>query len=95
MAAEIWSLGILLTILVTGESLFRDAEAIKAYRASPPAHKISETCMDLIFRCLAFNPKDRWNCFKIRTHPWLADCQWPWTEVPVDACTKSVNRVRK
>ncbi|EGF98059.1 uncharacterized protein MELLADRAFT_27719, partial [Melampsora larici-populina 98AG31] len=73
IAAEIWSLGILLTILVTGESFFRDTEAVKGYRASAPNSPISESCMDLIFRCLAYDPNDRWNCFRIRTHPWLAD----------------------
>ncbi|PLW51733.1 hypothetical protein PCASD_00541 [Puccinia coronata f. sp. avenae] len=95
MAAEIWSLGILLSILVTGESFFHDTEAIKHYKASPPNNPVSESCMDLIFRCLAFKPEDRWNCFKIRTHPWLADCQWSWSDLPTDACTESITRVRK
>lgn len=95
MAAEIWSLGILLSILVTGESFFHDTEAIKNYKASPPNNPISDSCMDLIFRCLAYKPEDRWNCFRIRNHPWLADCQWPWSDLPADACCDSITRVRK
>ncbi|KAA1127261.1 hypothetical protein PGTUg99_033331 [Puccinia graminis f. sp. tritici] len=95
MAAEIWSLGILLSILVTGESFFHDTDAIKHYKASPPNNPVSDSCMDLIFRCLAYKPEDRWNCFKIRTHPWLADCQWSWSDLPTDACTESIARVRK
>ncbi|KAH9466901.1 hypothetical protein MJO28_000497 [Puccinia striiformis f. sp. tritici] len=95
MAAEIWSLGILLSILVTGESFFHDTEAIKHYKASPPNNPVSESCMDLIFRCLAYKPEDRWNCFKIRTHPWLADSQWSWSDLPTDSCTESITRVRK
>ncbi|KAH9823977.1 kinase-like domain-containing protein [Melampsora americana] len=95
VAAEIWSLGILLTILVTGESFFRDTEAVKAYRASAPNSPISESCMDLIFRCLAYDPNDRWNCFRIRSHPWLADCLWPWSDLPRDAALEGIKLVRK
>ncbi|CAH7684915.1 kinase-like domain-containing protein, partial [Phakopsora pachyrhizi] len=71
IAAEVWSLGVLLSILVCGESVFRDLDSIKAYNPARPKFPISESCMDLISRCLALAPEKRWNCFKIRSHPWL------------------------
>lgn len=96
MAAEIWSLGILLSILVTGESFFRNPDSIRNYTPSAPvAGGLSNACLDIIWRCLAENPKDRWSCFRLRYHPWLADSQWAFSTLPDDAILDSVEHVRR
>lgn len=70
--AEVWSLGVLLSVLLTGETPFCDpAHAIKG-RISKPKCAISREAMDLMLGCLEVDPEMRFNILNVRNHPWLA-----------------------
>ncbi|KAM0756060.1 Pkinase-domain-containing protein [Meredithblackwellia eburnea MCA 4105] len=70
--SEVWSLGVLLSILVTGEVPFADQDAAKVGRMSGPRFPISPEVQDLMRRCLIVDPSRRINISQIRRHPWLA-----------------------
>lgn len=71
--AEVWSLGILLNILITGESPFSSPANAQASRRSPlrAGVTMSAEAADLIARCLDVNPATRLTIDGIRGHRWL------------------------
>ena len=71
--AEVWSLGILLNILLTGESPFASPADAQRSRRSPlrPGVSMSAEAADLITRCLDVNPASRLTIDGIRGHRWL------------------------
>jgi serine/threonine protein kinase len=80
--AEIWTLGVLLTYLLTGASPFcseNDAlEGLITLRAPPtsadgndPEVGLSTAALDLLTRCLVVNIEDRADINEVRAHPWL------------------------
>ncbi|BGO94391.1 hypothetical protein NBRC10512_002089 [Rhodotorula toruloides] len=71
--AEVWSLGVLLSILVTGECPFSDAEAAKAGRLSRPKIRVQPEIEHLLRACLEVDVSKRISVAQIRRHPWLAD----------------------
>ncbi|BGP26894.1 serine/threonine protein kinase [Rhodotorula toruloides] len=71
--AEVWSLGVLLSILVTGECPFSDAEAAKAGRLSKPKIRVRPEIEHLLRACLEVDVSKRISVAQIRRHPWLAD----------------------
>ncbi|SCV73423.1 BQ2448_7349 [Microbotryum intermedium] len=70
--SEIWSLGILLSILVMGESPFANVEAIKAGRPARPRVRMTHELRDLLYSCLEPDVTKRPTIEQIRRHPWLA-----------------------
>lgn len=68
-----WSLGILLNILITGESPFSNPANAQAGRRSPLRQgvKMSAELDDLVGRCLEVEPERRLTIDGIRGHRWL------------------------
>ncbi|GAA5892286.1 hypothetical protein JCM6882_003630 [Rhodosporidiobolus microsporus] len=72
-SSEVWSLGVLLSILVTGECPFADAEAAKAGRLSRPKVRLQPEVDHLMRCCLDVDVSRRITVSQIRRHPWLSD----------------------
>lgn len=66
-----WSLGILLSILITGECPFVDASAAAAGRLTTPKVRIERDIADLMLRCLDLDVDRRITIDEIREHPWV------------------------
>ncbi|KAL7411119.1 kinase-like domain-containing protein, partial [Mrakia frigida] len=75
--AEVWSLGILLCILVTGESPFHSPKEAQVGRRSPLRNglRMSRELNDLIDRCLKVSPERRITIDEMRGHRWLGGGQ--------------------
>lgn len=71
--SEVWSLGVLLSILVTGECPFSDAEAAKAGRLSRPKVALGRSVDALLRGCLEVDTRRRFTIDDVRNHPWLRD----------------------
>ncbi|TFK75454.1 kinase-like protein [Pluteus cervinus] len=73
--AEIWTLGVLLSFLLTGTSPFpsmKDAiEGNVRIEEGPTSMKISHDAMDLMALCLDPNPATRATISHVRLHKWL------------------------
>ena len=72
--AEIWTLGVLLSYLLTGASPFPtecDAIAGNVVLNETSGAYLSLDARDLMLRCLQPNPRDRADIDEVREHPWL------------------------
>ena len=69
--AEIWSLGVLLSILLSGQCPFPDPAAAIKGRISKPKGAWSAEALDLLLLCLEVDPDRRANIAQIRDHPWV------------------------
>jgi PAS domain-containing serine/threonine kinase len=72
--AEVWTLGVLLSYLLTGASPFQSAR--EAARGNvmlyvPHGTTLSKNAVDLIRRCLNPKPESRITIQQIKKHPWL------------------------
>ncbi|KAH8555986.1 kinase-like domain-containing protein [Umbelopsis sp. PMI_123] len=73
--AEIWSLGILLYTVLTGEVPFNDPnQAISGPYASPRVH-CTASCLHLIQRMLEKNPEKRATIAEVMDHPWFKETE--------------------
>ncbi|UZJ56464.1 hypothetical protein CBS101457_005784 [Exobasidium rhododendri] len=70
--AEIWSLGVLLSILLSGECPFVDPAAAMKGKISRNSSLWSSDALDLLMACLVVNPDKRATIEQIRNHPWVA-----------------------
>lgn len=72
--AEIWSLGVLLSYLLTGMSPFiTESDKLAGRIMLDSGANVSRTCLHLITRCLETDPKQRADITEVRTHPWLEE----------------------
>ncbi|KAK9899222.1 kinase-like protein [Cystobasidium minutum MCA 4210] len=71
--AEVWALGCILSILLTGKGPFASADAARKAQISEPAAPIPLLAFDLMMGCLRLKPQDRLNICQIKDHPWLMD----------------------
>ena len=74
--AEVWSLGVLLSILLSGECPFADPSAAIKGRISKPKGAWSQDALALLLMCLEVDPDRRASISEIRDHPWV---QHAWT----------------
>ncbi|KAF8274442.1 kinase-like domain-containing protein [Lactarius quietus] len=72
--AEIWTIGVLLSYLLTGASPFpteRDAIAGRVILASHASGYVSQSAEQLMLRCLDPDPERRADIHEVRAHRWL------------------------
>lgn len=72
--AEIWTLGVLLSYLLTGTSPFptvKDAVNGRIVLADVPGTRLSRTAMNLMRRCLDPDPRMRATIAEVKAHRWL------------------------
>jgi serine/threonine protein kinase len=72
--AEIWTLGVLLSYLLTGSSPFlseKDAIQGRVLIRESIATKLSVDCLSLMQRCLEPDLSKRADIYEVRAHPWL------------------------
>ncbi|GLB37108.1 putative protein kinase superfamily protein [Lyophyllum shimeji] len=72
--AEIWTLGVLLSYLLTGTSPFptvKDAINGRIVLADIPGARMSRSAMSLMRRCLDPNPRTRATIAEVKAHRWL------------------------
>lgn len=69
--AEIWSLGVLLSILLSGQCPFPDPAAAIKGRISKPKGAWSADALNLLLLCLEVDPDRRATIAQIRDHPWV------------------------
>lgn len=70
--AEVWSLGVLLSILLSGECPFSDPDAALTGRISSRIrHSWSPEALNLLSGCVQTNPDKRATIAQVREHPWV------------------------
>ncbi|KAI8972200.1 kinase-like protein [Trametes punicea] len=72
--AEIWTLGVLLSYLLTGHSPFpteQDAKEGRVVIREPKGARLSQSAIELMARCLERDPSLRADIHEVRNHPWL------------------------
>ncbi|KIJ67710.1 hypothetical protein HYDPIDRAFT_83282 [Hydnomerulius pinastri MD-312] len=72
--AEIWTLGVLMSYLLTGMSPFpmeEDAIEGRIVLSELPGKKLSSSCLHLMSRCLEPDPSLRADIEEVRCHHWL------------------------
>ncbi|KAH7914123.1 kinase-like domain-containing protein [Hygrophoropsis aurantiaca] len=72
--AEVWTLGVLMSYLLTGMSPFpteKDAIEGRVVLSEVPGKELSRTCLHLLSRCLEPDPTLRADIKEVRNHPWL------------------------
>ncbi|KAM0786954.1 hypothetical protein ACM66B_002373 [Microbotryomycetes sp. NB124-2] len=71
--AEVWSLGVLLHILLTGQAPFASREAAKRGARTNTSNRVrlSVDAQDLLDWCFVVNPADRINLEEMLAHPWM------------------------
>ncbi|KAK7045589.1 hypothetical protein VNI00_007421 [Paramarasmius palmivorus] len=70
--AEVWTLGVLLSYLLTGTSPFPSLKDAAAGRMIlPDCHRMPRLAVNLMRLCLDPNPETRITIAEVRSHPWL------------------------
>ena len=68
----LWSLGVLLSYLLTGMSPFlTEADKLTGHITLDSSVSISKSCMHLITRCLEADPNQRADIEELKAHQWL------------------------
>jgi serine/threonine protein kinase len=71
LPAEVWSLGVLLSSVLTGEHPFLSPTDAAAGRRLPLKVTLSDGARDLMERCLTVDVSRRITLEEMRRHPWL------------------------
>ncbi|KAK4695709.1 hypothetical protein P7C70_g8500, partial [Phenoliferia sp. Uapishka_3] len=69
--SEVWALGIILSVLLTGDIPFSSEEGAMSGERPLPRNKISREARDLMSRCLEIDVNKRIKLESLRSHPWL------------------------
>ena len=70
-AADVWSLGCCLYIILTGAVPFSSGTQAIQYPFTTPNRDVSDSCLNLLRRMLEKDARKRANIEEIRNHPWL------------------------
>ncbi|KDN53562.1 kinase-like protein [Tilletiaria anomala UBC 951] len=70
--AEVWSLGVLLSILLSGQCPFSDPSAAIKGQISKPKGMWTKESLGLMLRCLEVDPDRRATIQELRQHPWVS-----------------------
>ncbi|GAA6040843.1 hypothetical protein JCM8097_007743 [Rhodosporidiobolus ruineniae] len=71
LLAEVYSLGVLLSVLLTGEHPFFSPADAAAGKRLPLKVPVSDSARDLLDRCLTADLNARISLFDLRRHPWV------------------------
>jgi len=81
--ADIWSLGVCLFVMVTGDYPFDSIAASLQQKMVIPSY-VSLLCGEVLKGALTFDPKKRFSIEEIRSHPWIKNAvENCWSRVPV------------
>ena len=69
--AEVWSLGVLLSILLTGSPPFVTQKDAAKGRINL-RHHVSRDAVSLMAKCMALDPRERYTIEQVKRHRWLA-----------------------
>ncbi|GAA5962888.1 hypothetical protein JCM3765_005905 [Sporobolomyces pararoseus] len=72
-AAEVWALGVILSLLLTGSHPFAHAEDARFGFISPPKVPISPLAFDCLRKCLIVDPLRRIRLPELLQHPWILE----------------------
>lgn len=100
-ACDVWAMGVLLYLLVTGKYPFEDPKDPKSVLATlqnitngrmrPLPSRISSECGDIIASMLTRNPKQRITLQQMCAHPWFSSCGIQTKSLPVKVLPVSEN----
>lgn len=82
LSSDMWSVGVITHLLLTGVSLFRcvnDADTLDRVKSGTYtlSTKISNLARDFISKLLIYNPNDRLDVINALQHPWLQQSEKP------------------
>lgn len=72
-AAEVWALGVILSLLLTGSHPFAHPEDARFGFISPPKVPVSPLAFDCLRKCLIVDPTRRIRVQDILRHPWIVE----------------------
>lgn len=84
-SAEVWSLGVLLSILITGNCPFTHPDAAIRGELSSPRGFYSQGAWDVLLSCLSVDINKRIKISELRNHPWVAAAWSHRTRPPIYA----------
>lgn len=72
--AEIWALGVILSLLLTGGHPFSSGEDARIGFLAPLKVPVSPLAFDCIRRCLTVDVARRISLAELLSHPWILEC---------------------
>lgn len=73
-AAEVWALGVILSLLLTGAHPFANSEDARYGFLAPSKVPISPLAFDCLRRCLTVDVNRRIQLHELLQHPWILAC---------------------
>jgi len=91
---DMWSCGVIVYIMVTGDSPFLNSTEIETADFPKPKN-ISPNCLDLLMKLLTVDPDKRATIEQVKAHPWITnDDKLPLTRIwqsKVNQCNEDLD----